>query len=42
MLEIRFITEWVGLDTVRLEARGRYRGKKVRIFLRLPAYLMKL
>jgi len=42
MLKVNFITEILGLDAVELEITGIYRGKRVKIFLRLPAYLMKL
>jgi len=42
MLEVRFITEILRLNKVKLEITGSYRRKKVKIFLCLPAYLMKL
>ena len=42
MLEVRFTTEILGLNKVKLEITGFYRRKKVKIFLCLPAYLMKL
>ncbi len=42
MLEIRFITELVKSNVMELEIIGKYRNKKVKIFLCLPAYLIRL